>query len=312
MARKEVLKGYGGFVRIPYAWLKMCKKYLIVNQEGIEQKITINLNEIFLLARIAGWNDQGKDCTETNNSLAEILNVSVDTIKKYIKELRLVGLIKTYEEKDTPIHTSQRTIYIQYDVIDKILGMNVPSKEEDENELGTNVPSGGYEHTQSEGTYIPSSGYEYTPNKNNKINNNSYNNKEEHQNIEEEENKESELNDDLIDKYLHKVKELFKPGSKIIEIAEKLNLTYNQVSSMIDYGKKYDWKTPKEREAEQKRSDEKLDRIASSFDETPEEYKKKVDLIWEERRKENERKAEEERKKQEERERKILEEVGIY
>ena len=136
MARKEVLKGYGGFVRIPYEWLKMCKKYSVENQEGVNKNITINLNEVFLLARIAGWNDQGKDCTETNNTLAEVLNVSVDTIKKYIKELRLVGLIKTYEEKDTPMHTSQRTIYIQYDVIDKILGINVSS---DDSEVGTNI-----------------------------------------------------------------------------------------------------------------------------------------------------------------------------
>ena len=307
MARKEFLKDYGGFVRIPYGWLKMCKKYSVKNQEGVNKNITINLNEVFLLARIAGWNDQGKDCTETNNSLAEVLNVSVDTIKKYIKELRLVGLIKTYEEKDTPMHTSQRTIYIQYDVIDEILGMNISS---DDSEVGTNVPTGGDECTQLESTNVPSSGYEHTPNKNNKIKNNSYN-KEEHQNSKVEENKESEFND-LLDEYLHKVKESFKPGSKIIEIAEELNLTYNQVSSMIDYGKKYDWKTPKEREAEQKRFEEKMDIIASSFDETPEEYKKKVDLIWEERRKENERKAEEERKRQEERERKVLEEIGIY
>lgn len=302
MSRKEVLKSYGGFVRIPYTWLKMCKKYSLVNEEGVEQKITINLNEIFLLARIAGWNDQGKDCTETNNNLAEVLNVSVDTIKKYIKELRLVGLIKTYEEKDTPVHTSKRTIYIQYDVIDKILGTNISS---DDSDVGTNIPTGGYECTQSESIYVPSSGYEHTPNNKNKNKNNKNDNNN------KDKNKKIEF-DDLINEYLHSVKKLFKPGSKLIEIANKLNLTYDQVKDIIDYGKNNNWKTKAEIEYERKKQDEKIDMIISSFDETPEEYNNKINVIWEERRKENDRKVEEERKMKEERNKKILEELGIY
>ena len=173
--QEKKLNKYGKFIKIPYSWTRLCKKYLIKNRKGEDQNITINLNEIYLLARIAGWNDSGKECIETNASFAESLNVSIDTIKKYIRELRLVGLIKTYEEKDTPTHTSKRILYVQYQMIDELLGMNVPSKDESDNELGTNVTEWGDECTQYESTNIPSKGDECKPNKTNKTNNIKYN-----------------------------------------------------------------------------------------------------------------------------------------
>ena len=173
--QEKKLNKYGKFIKIPYSWTQLCKKYLVTNKKGEYQNVTINLNEIYLLARIAGWDDSGKECTETNASLAENLNVSIDTIKKYIRELRLVGLIKTYEEKDTPTHTSKRILYVQYQMIDKLLGMNVPSEDEGDNKLGTNVTGVGNECTQYVGTNIPSEGDECKPNKTNKTNNTKYN-----------------------------------------------------------------------------------------------------------------------------------------
>lgn len=163
---------YGNFVRIPYNWLKLCRKYPIqkVNKKG-KDFISINLNEICLLARIAGWNDNDLPCTETNTSLAEFMNVTPDAIKKYINELRTVGFIKTYEEKDAPVHTCKRTIYVQYDFINMMINKFVPIIEEscEIDELGTNIPS-----VNQLGTNVPSTGYECKPNN---TNNTIFNNK---------------------------------------------------------------------------------------------------------------------------------------
>lgn len=176
------LSNYGNFVKIPYNWLKLCRKYPIPEEKrknSGKEFVKINLNEICLLARIAGWNDNNLLCTETNADLADFLNVTPDAIKKYINELRMVGFIKTYEEKDSPVHTSKRTLYVQYDTINKMidrfvqpgfewkikaenrLGTNVPSKEE----KGTNIPS-----IDEVGTNVPSIGYKCPTNNTNNTN----------------------------------------------------------------------------------------------------------------------------------------------
>lgn len=115
---------YGNFVRIPYAWFNLRGKYEVPEEKRKTNDDMVNITdgEVCLLARIAGWNDSGKECMETNGDLAEYLNVSVSTVKRYLHNLRMIGFIKTYEEKDDPVHTSNRVIYVQYDLVDKKLG----------------------------------------------------------------------------------------------------------------------------------------------------------------------------------------------
>ena len=118
---------YGNFVRIPYAWFNLRGRYDLPKEKcKPNENGTVNITdgEVCLLARIAGWNDNGKECMETNVDLAEYLNVSVSTVKRYLHNLRLTGFIKTYEEKDLPVHTSNRIIYVQYDLVDRLLGRN--------------------------------------------------------------------------------------------------------------------------------------------------------------------------------------------
>lgn len=125
----KLLKNYGDSILIPNNWFKLCREYHIKTDDKKEKNIIINHSEIIFLAMIARYNEQGKECTESNQKLSNILNVSIDTIKKYLRELRLVGLIKTYEEKETSIHTPKRIIYVQYDIINEILNIKVEKEQ---------------------------------------------------------------------------------------------------------------------------------------------------------------------------------------
>lgn len=180
----ELIGSYGGFVRIPYSWFKLCKKYSVEDKNGNTKNITINLNEVTLLAIIAGWNDQLEECFETNAKIAEQLNVSIDAVKKYTRELRQVGLLKTYEEKDNPVHTSKRTLYVQYGKLNEIVGINVPSEH---TEAGTNVNHGVDECTQSGVQTYPVEVDKCKPNNNiYKNNKNIYNTNEDEENCSKE------------------------------------------------------------------------------------------------------------------------------
>ena len=115
---------YGYFVRIPYTWFGLRGKYKVVDEKrktSGKENVNVNDGDVCLLARIAGWNDSGMECMETNEDLAEYLHVSIPTVKRYLSNLRLAGFIKTFEEKDVPVHTCKRIIYVHYDRINQIV-----------------------------------------------------------------------------------------------------------------------------------------------------------------------------------------------
>lgn len=115
-------KTYGAFVQVPYSWYKLCRKYIVPenkkkftdNGKGI---VHLNLAEINVLAYLGNFTE----CYPTNGMIAEVFNVRKHTIEKYIKELKLVGFIKTHEVKDSPTHTKRRTIYVQHDTIQEVI-----------------------------------------------------------------------------------------------------------------------------------------------------------------------------------------------
>lgn len=113
---------YGNYVQVPYCWYGLCRKYIIPKEvkefKGKEVNcIELNPMEINVLAYLANYDE----CYVTNNTIAEVFNVKKKTIEKYIKELRWVGFIKTFENKDIPTYTDRRDIYVQHDAIKKVL-----------------------------------------------------------------------------------------------------------------------------------------------------------------------------------------------
>ena len=128
---KEEEKGklyemYGHYLRVPHVWYKLCRKYEIPKEVTIlktkDNTITLNPMEVNVLAYLAGYNiDDDKKCYPGNSKLAEVFQVGISTIEKYLKELRWVGFIKTFEEKSSSTYTERRNIYVQFDVIDKVL-----------------------------------------------------------------------------------------------------------------------------------------------------------------------------------------------
>jgi DNA-binding MarR family transcriptional regulator len=113
---------YGNYVQVPYSWYGLCRKYIIPKEIKVfndkkENCIELNPMEINVLAYLANYDE----CYVTNNTIAEVFNVKKKTIEKYIKELRWVGFIKTFENKDIPTYTDRRDIYVQHDAIKKVL-----------------------------------------------------------------------------------------------------------------------------------------------------------------------------------------------
>ncbi len=117
----RVSKMYGNFVQVPYVWYGLCRKYEIPKEIAVlkTKNNTVELNpmEINLLAYLAGY----EDCYPTNKQMAALFKVGTSTIEKYLKELRWVGFIKTFEEKNNPTHTDRRKIYVQLNMINKVL-----------------------------------------------------------------------------------------------------------------------------------------------------------------------------------------------
>ena len=122
----KLAKMYGNFVQVPYVWYKLCRKYEIPKEVAIlkTRNNTIELNpmEINVLGYLANYNlSDDAECNPSNGRMAEIFQVGISTIEKYLKELRWVGFIKTFEEKSNPMYTERRKIYVQFNVINKVL-----------------------------------------------------------------------------------------------------------------------------------------------------------------------------------------------
>lgn len=150
---------YGNFVQVPYVWYKLCRKYEIPKEVAVLKTkgntIEINPMEINVLAYLAGYNlEPDKECFPGNVKLATTFDVGLSTIEKYLKELRWVGFIKTFEEKSTPVHTDRRTIYVQFDVINSVLESEsnpykcmVPSKCMPYEHMDKPIQTNGITHT---------------------------------------------------------------------------------------------------------------------------------------------------------------------
>lgn len=113
---------YGNYVPVPYSWYRLCRKYIIPKEVKVftdkkENSIELNPMEINVLAYLANYDE----CYASNGNIAEVFQLKKQTIEKYMKELRWVGFIKTFETKDSPTHTSRRDTYVQHDAIKAVL-----------------------------------------------------------------------------------------------------------------------------------------------------------------------------------------------
>lgn len=292
----------GDYVYIDWNLIK------VLNDLGIT-----NGKEIMLFSKIISLSKKDKACTASNDYLSDFFCTTDRNIRKYLQNLKDKGLIKVFEQKEG-LKTTTRYIYPQYDKLkitpEELFQSSDEGAEQKGKSTGTDIPNERNIHSeaaeQTDLLIIEGSRKE--------------------ENIVEEstaspiadapipkqrKNKRTNKNK-ITDEQKKEVWELFKQKYNYNEISELTGLSGNRIYYLIEEGKQCDFKTRADKEIEQNKLEEKVDRIISSFDETPEEYKRKIDLIWEERRKENERKAEEDRKKQEEKRIKALEEIGIY
>lgn len=296
----------GDYVYVDWELLKVLSDLEITNGK-----------EIMLLAKILSLSkNKDKACTASNDYLSSFFCTTDRNIRKYLQDLKDKGLIKVFEQKEG-LRTTTRYIYPQYDKLklapEELFQSSDEGAEQKGQSTGTDVPK--ERNTRSEleeqmGRHI----IEDIREENNIVEESAASPIANAPIPKQRKNKKSNKTK-ITEEIKSQIWKLFQNKYSYDEIRESLNLpeiSDGKLYYIIEEGKKCGWKTKAEREAEQKRFEEKMDIIASNFDETPEEHSKRYEAIWEERRKENERKAEEERKKQEERERKILEEVGIY
>lgn len=113
---------YGNYVPVPYTWYGLCRKYIIPKEvkefkDKKENSIELNPMEINVLAYLANYDD----CYAANGTIAEVFKLKKKTIEKYMRELRWVGFIKTFENKEYPTYTDRRNIFVQHDAIQKVL-----------------------------------------------------------------------------------------------------------------------------------------------------------------------------------------------
>ena len=92
--------------------------FTLVNSD----KAGLSYGELLLLCKIHSLSlrDKKNGCTASNAYFAELMCTTDRNIRKYLKKLKDVGLIKTYEEKQG-LTTTCRHIHIQYDVLDNLL-----------------------------------------------------------------------------------------------------------------------------------------------------------------------------------------------
>lgn len=296
----------GDYVYVDWELLKVLSDLEITNGK-----------EIMLLAKILSLSkNKDKACIASNDYLSSFFCTTDRNIRKYLQDLKDKGLIKVFEQKEG-LRTTTRYIYPQYDKLklapEELFQSSDEGAEQKGQSTGTDVPKERNTRSESEeqmGRHI----IEDIREENNIVEESAASpiaNAPIPKQRKSKQNNKTKITEEI----KSQIWKLFIDEYSYDEMRESLNLSGisdGRLYYIIEEGKKCDFKTKAEREAEQKRLEEKMDSIASNFDESPEEYKKKVDLIWEERRKENERKAEEERKRKEEKEREVLEELGIY
>ena len=127
----------GGFTTIPDEWWGLIGKYPIIDKEtgevlkdrnGKDRSARISHWTVALLAKIANFNSIRKTnngitpgkCVASNGYLANLLNVSISTIKNTLSDMYALGILTSYEQKSGQM-TAQRFLYINRDMIENIL-----------------------------------------------------------------------------------------------------------------------------------------------------------------------------------------------
>lgn len=116
---------YGNYIPVPHSWYRLCRKYIIPTEvkefkDKKENSIELNPMEINVLAYLANY----EECYASNGTIADVFKLKKKTIEKYMKELRWVGFIKTFEDRENDTYTERRNIYVQHDAIKKALEFN--------------------------------------------------------------------------------------------------------------------------------------------------------------------------------------------
>jgi hypothetical protein len=122
-----------------YDLFKLVGKHTINKNETI----IIGYPEVCLLNIIIqlGNIKENTQCTMKNSNFAEILNAKERQIQVYLKHLKDLGIISTFEDrlKGTKHMTTKRTIYVKYDRIKELTTCEITQVvDEPHVELGTN------------------------------------------------------------------------------------------------------------------------------------------------------------------------------
>ena len=103
------------------------KSFIMVYEDWIKlvgEKI-ISYPELLLLCKIDSLannvENTQKACYASNACLANILQVDVRTIQRYLKKFKEIGFVKIFENREGYNLTKQRYIYVQHNIIDGTL-----------------------------------------------------------------------------------------------------------------------------------------------------------------------------------------------
>lgn len=157
--------------------------YMEIGKETVKMLDSHNITNgkiMLLYGKILSLSNRSSGCTAKNGYFADILCTTERNIRKYIDELKDVGLIKIYEEKENPTHTKIRHIYPQKcdneyaeEEIKKMFGsvlrdsslynsVQMDQEEQMDHEFGPNGPKSRNKWTeiaeqmdQNPGQYVP-------------------------------------------------------------------------------------------------------------------------------------------------------------
>lgn len=280
----------GDYIYIDWNLIKVLNNYGITNGK-----------EIMLFAKIISLSKKENACKASNDYLSDFFCTTDRNIRKYLQDLKEKGLIKVFEQKEG-LKTTTRYIYPQYDKLkltqEELFRCSNEGAEQNSQSTGTDVPEERNIHSEP-AEQIDLLIIDQTRVENSIIEENTASPIANAPVPKQRKSKQNKVNN-LSEETIKMVWDLFQQKYNYDEISEETGLSKSKIYRVIEDGKKSNFKTQSEIELERIKSDEKINRIISSFNESPSEYQERVNLIWEERIKENNRRSEEESKRKEE------------
>ena len=101
-------------------FVKVLEDWTVLTDKKYFDKKKISYEELFLLCKISSLENNGNPCTACNSYFADLLHVEERSVRRYISNLRELGYIKTFEQKQG-MKTTTRNIWVQKDYIETVI-----------------------------------------------------------------------------------------------------------------------------------------------------------------------------------------------